>query len=144
MVNISVVELLSKHGLKITPQRIAILDVILNHKEHPTAETICSLLKSNHPNISTGTIYKTLDTFTSKGIIMKVYSESETIRYDPVTEKHHHLYNIDTGRIEDYYDSNLNELINNYLKKKNIPNFNIEDFKLQILGKFTDKKNKNK
>jgi Fur family peroxide stress response transcriptional regulator len=142
MVNKSAVELLTQHGLKITPQRIAILDVILKNKKHPTAETICNSLRSKHPNISASTVYKTLDTLTSKGIIKKVYSETETVRYDPVTEKHHHLYSIDTGRIEDYHDSNLNELIGNYFKKRKIPNFKIEDFKLQIIGKFTDKKQK--
>jgi len=142
MVNKSAVELLSRHELKITPQRIAILDVILKNKKHPTADTICNSVKSNHPNISTSTIYKTLDTLTSKGIIKKIYSETETVRYDPVTENHHHLYSIDSGRIEDYHDSNLIDLIDNYLNNRNIPNFKVEDFKLQIIGKFTDKKQK--
>jgi Fur family peroxide stress response transcriptional regulator len=138
MVNKSALELLAKHGLKITPQRIAILDVILSLKDHPSAETICNYLRLNYPNISISTIYKTLETLSSKGIIKKVYSETDTMRYDAVIENHHHLYCIDTERIEDYYDDNLNKLLNNYLKKKRIPNFTIEDFKLQIIGKFID------
>ncbi|MBW6501747.1 MAG: transcriptional repressor [Bacteroidales bacterium] len=131
--------ILTKHGLKVTPQRIAILEVILNLKEHPTAETICNHLRPGYPNLSIATIYKTLDTFAKKGIIRKVLSETDTMRYDGVAEKHHHLYSTDSGRIEDYYDEDLNKVIENYLKRKRIPNFTIEDFKLQLFGKFTDK-----
>ncbi len=142
MSNNSAIVILTKHGLKITPQRIAILDVILNLKEHPTAETICNYLRPGYPNLSIATIYKTLDTFAQKGIIRKVLSETDTMRYDGVAEKHHHLYNTGSGRIEDYYDEGLNKIVENYLKNKKIPNFTIEDFKLQIFGKFRDNGNK--
>lgn len=139
MVNKSVVKILAKHGLKITPQRIAILEVIINLQNHPSADTVCDYLRLNYPHISLGTIYKTLDTFESKGIINKVLSETDTMRYDGVITKHHHLYCIDSERIEDYYDNSLNKLLNNYLKKKKIPDFTFEDFKLQIIGRFNDK-----
>ena len=60
------------------------------------------------------------------------------MRYDAIIEKHHHLYCSESDRIEDFYDDELNEIIDNYLKNKKIPNFKIEDIKLQIVGKFTD------
>ncbi|MCJ7449002.1 MAG: transcriptional repressor [Bacteroidales bacterium] len=139
MVNRSVVKILAKHGMKITPQRIAILDVIINLQNHPTADTICDYLRLSYPHISIGTVYKTLDTFESKGIINKVYSETDTMRYDGVITQHHHLYCIDSERIDDYYDDGLNKLLNDYLKKKKIPDFIVEDFKLQIIGRFNEK-----
>jgi Fur family transcriptional regulator, peroxide stress response regulator len=63
------------------------------------------------------------------------------MRYDYVKEKHHHLYCAESERIEDYYDKELDKLLENYLKKKTIPNFKIKDIKLQIVGNFTDKTN---
>jgi len=139
MVNKSVVKILAKYGMKITPQRIAILEVIINLQNHPTADTVCDYLRLNYPHISLGTIYKTLDTFESKGIIKKVYSGTDTMRYDGVITQHHHLYCIDSERIEDYYDDDLNKLLSKYLKKKKIPDFTVEDFKLQIIGRFNEK-----
>lgn len=61
------------------------------------------------------------------------------MRYDAVNEKHHHLYCSQSDRIEDYYDEELNHLLEKYLKNKNIKNFKIEDFKLQLIGTFSNK-----
>ncbi|MGI6337907.1 MAG: Fur family transcriptional regulator [Bacteroidales bacterium] len=138
MVNKSTIKLLSEHGLKITPQRIAILDVIMALNCHPTADVICDHLRINHPHISIGTIYKTLDAFLSKGIIEKVLTESDTARYDRVHDKHHHLYCAETERVEDYFDDHLYQMVNDYLRKKRIKNFKMKDFKIQITGKFSD------
>jgi len=125
-------------GLKVTPQRIEVLDAVGNLKNHPTAENIIEFIKVNHPNIATGTIYKALMTFVKKGIIKKVQTENDIMRYDAVHERHHHLYCIDSERIEDFFDENLDKMIDDYLKKKKIPDFKIEDIKLQIIGRFTD------
>ena len=138
MVNKSTIKLLSEHGLKITPQRIAILDVIMALNCHPTADVICDHLRINHPHISIGTIYKTLDAFLSKGIIEKVLTESDTARYDRVHDKHHHLYCAETERVEDYFYDQLYQMVNDYLRKKRIKNFKMKDFKIQITGKFSD------
>lgn len=135
-----IITTLKNCGLKITPQRIAVFDAVINLNNHPTAENITEFIKDNHPNLATGTVYKTLDTLVECGIINKVKTDSDVMRYDAVIEKHHHLYSSKSDRIEDFYDNELNEILDNYLKNKNIPNFKIEDIKLQIVGRFTDKK----
>jgi len=40
-------------GLKITPQRIAVLEAVLKLRNHPTAENVIDFIKTNHPNIAT-------------------------------------------------------------------------------------------
>jgi Fur family peroxide stress response transcriptional regulator len=140
MANKSVIKILAKNDLKVTPQRIAILEVILTLNNHPDADIISEYLRLTHPNISRGTIYKTLEIFTKKGIIKKVPTTKESMRYDAIPERHHHLYCSESDRIEDFYDDELNKILEEYMKKKNIPNFKIEDMKLQILGKFKDNK----
>jgi Fur family peroxide stress response transcriptional regulator len=62
------------------------------------------------------------------------------MRYDAVMESHHHLYCSESDRIEDYKDNELNELLEKYFEKKKIPDFKIEDIKLQIIGKFIKNK----
>lgn len=135
-----IISSLKECGLKVTPQRIAVFDAVLNLKNHPTAEKVIEYIKINHPNIATGTVYKTLETLVKCDIIKKVKTDNDIMRYDAVREKHHHLYCSVSDRIEDFYDSELNDLIESYLKNKKIPDFKIEDIKLQIVGEFIDKK----
>jgi Fur family peroxide stress response transcriptional regulator len=137
-----------KHGidlkdsnLKVTPQRVAVLEALTNLKNHPTADKIKEYVVKNHPNIAVGTIYKTLDTFVEKGLVKKVKTEKDVMRYDAILENHHHLYCEDTERIEDFFDDELDSLIDKYFQKKKIPNFNVKDIKLQIIGTFNNKKN---
>jgi len=134
-----IIEALRACGLRVTPQRIAVYDAVINLNNHPAAENIIDYIKINHPNIATGTVYKTLETLVNCGIIKKVKTDIDVMRYDAVVERHHHLYCTDSERIEDYRDEALDELIDNYLRSKKIPNFKIEDIKLQIVGKFMDR-----
>jgi Fur family transcriptional regulator, peroxide stress response regulator len=131
-----IIEALKGCGLKVTPQRIAVFDAVISLNNHPTAEKVIDYIKSNHPNIATGTVYKTLETLGKCGIIKKVKTDSDVMRYDSIVERHHHLYCADSERIEDFRDEALDEIIDNYLRDKKIPNFKIEDIKLQIVGKF--------
>ena len=127
---------LTEKGLKVTPQRIAILEAIIKLNNHPTAENIIDYIRNNHPNISTATVYKVVDALIVNEIIRKVKTERDITRYDAVIDSHHHLYCSESDRIEDYIDKELNEMIEKYFKNKNIPGFKIEDVKLQIIGKF--------
>lgn len=130
---------LQEKRLKVTPQRIAILEAIFKLNNHPTAENIIDYIRKNHPNIATATVYKVLEVLTENELISKVKTDKDIMRYDAITEKHHHLYSVESDRIEDYFDTELNELIGNYFQKKGIPDFEIEDIKLQVIGKFKDK-----
>lgn len=135
-------QLLIEKGLKITPQRMAVLEAVLNLHNHPTAEEILNTIKKKHSNVAMGTVYNILDTLLEHQLIKKVKTDGDVMRYDAVAEDHHHLYCIKSDRIEDYFDQELDLLLESYFKKKNIPNFNIENIKLQIIGNFLDKKSK--
>ena len=129
---------LVEKGLKVTPQRIAILEAIFQLGNHPTADNIIDYIRKKHPNISTATVYKVLDAFVACGLINRVVTERNIMRYDAVMESHHHLYFSDSDKIEDYKDGDLNRLLEAYFEKNNIPGFKIEDLKLQIIGKQID------
>jgi len=127
---------LIEKGLKVTPQRIAILEAIVTLNNHPTAENMIDYIRKNHPNIATATVYKVLDALVANELIKKVKTERDVMRYDAIMESHHHLYCSESDRIEDFVDTELNEMIEKYFEKKKIPDFKIEDVKLQIIGKF--------
>lgn len=140
MANNTVIRILAENNLKITPQRTAVLEVVLSLDTHPTVEEIAQYLRLNYPHVPIGTVYKILEKFVELGIIEKVKTDDGLMRYDAVTENHHHLYSPDSKRIEDYYDDELHNILDNYLKMKKIPNFEVKDFRLQIIGTFKEKK----
>lgn len=131
-----IISKLSEKGLRVTPQRMAILEAINSLDNHPSAENIIAYIKENYPNISVGTVYKVLDSFVENKLLKKVKTESGTMRFDPLVNRHHHLYCEASDRIEDYKDDTLDELINDYFAKKGIKNFNIQNIQLHITGTF--------
>lgn len=135
---------LKNSNLKVTPQRMAVLEALDSLKNHPTADKIKEYVIKNHPNVAVGTIYKTLETFFEKGLVKKVKTEKDVMRYDAILKKHHHLYCEDTEQIEDFFDDKLTKMLEEYFKKREIPNFQVKDLKLQIIGTFINKKSLNK
>ena len=140
MANRTVIKILTENGLKVTPQRIAVLEVVLSLENHPDADRVIDYIRINFPHVSIGTVYKTLETFVKKGILKKVKTDNEVMRYDAIPDKHHHLYCAESDRIEDYYDDELIEIIENFLSKKKIPNFKVEDVRVQLIGRFLNEK----
>lgn len=131
------IERLKAAGLRVTPQRLLILKILLSKKNHPTAEQLISAVQSSNPHIAIGTIYNVLDILISKKIIRKISTDDNPYRYDAIMDTHHHLIEADSGQIVDYYDDTLTELILAYLDKAKIPNFKVEGFDFRLTGKFT-------
>jgi Fur family transcriptional regulator, peroxide stress response regulator len=134
--------ILLQNKLKITPQRVAVLEAVTELRNHPTTDFIIDFIKQNHPSIAIGTVYKILETYVEKGIVKRVKTDKDILHYDAILENHHHLYCSESDRIEDYYDKELDDILKDYFEKKNISGFKIEDVKLQINGKFRNKKQK--
>ncbi|MBS0010915.1 MAG: transcriptional repressor [Bacteroidales bacterium] len=134
-------KILRENDLKVTPQRIAVLEAMAQLNIHPTAEEIRDYVQKKYPGIAGGTIYKILDVLVDKGLVKRVMTGKDIMRYDGMLQRHHHLYCKDSEDIIDYFDRDLDSLLENYFRKRNIPGFSIEDIKLQISGRLTDSKN---
>lgn len=134
---------IAEKGLKVTPQRIRVLEVIEELEFHPTAENIIEHIRKTDPNISSGTVYKVLDALVSNGLIKKVKTEKDVMRYDGVLENHHHLYCIKCDYIEDYVNEKLDKVLSDFFKKNKIDNFVVEEIKVNISGNFIIHKNQN-
>jgi len=127
---------LKNKGLKVTPQRMAILEAIYKLNNHPTADNIAEYIRKIHPGIATGTIYKVLETLVENQLIKKVKTDRDIMRYDGHTGHHHHLYSLDSDRIEDYNDEELDKKLKDHFRKKGIPGFEIDEIKVKLNGRF--------
>jgi Fur family peroxide stress response transcriptional regulator len=119
-------------GLKATHQRLAILSIISQTHTHPTVEEVYDCIKKIIPTISLATVYKTLETFVSVGLVNKVPSSQGIFRYDFNSHPHHHIHIQSSGEIIDYVDPELNTLIINHLKSKNIADWKINQLYVHI------------
>jgi len=87
----NLVQMLRAHGIAVTPQRLAVLAVLQNSREHPTADHIYQEVRRQLPAISFNTVYKALEVLCLKGMAVKVNPLHEVARYDGTTAPHAHL-----------------------------------------------------
>ncbi|KPJ72658.1 hypothetical protein AMJ52_05650 [candidate division TA06 bacterium DG_78] len=92
-----------KHGLKITPQRVAIYKELISSQKHPSAIMIFRKIRNYFPNISLGTVNSTLLTYAKIGIAKVVESSGDPKRFDPQLEPHHHFRCMKCGKIVDFH-----------------------------------------
>ena len=94
-------ELLKKHNIAPSWQRIKILEFLANHKIHPTADMVYQSLAREIPTLSKTTVYNTLKVFTEKGILVALSLFENELRYEYNTEPHIHFKCIKCGEIYD-------------------------------------------
>lgn len=78
-------------GLKLTPQRIAIMQYLDGNTEHPPADVIYKSLTRKYPTMSMATVYNTLEVLTDRGYVRELTIEPQKKRFDPNTKHHNHL-----------------------------------------------------
>lgn len=87
------IDLFRQSGLKITPQRRAILELLAHENAHPSAEEIYQQITETMPDISLATVYNTLHELVALGALVEVQDLNENrLRYDTHTDSHHHLF----------------------------------------------------
>ena len=83
---------LKRAGLKLTPQRIAIVRELADDLSHPTAQALFERLRPAYPTMSFATVYSTLDVLVEQGLAGSLNADegSRAVRFDPNVEPHHH------------------------------------------------------
>lgn len=95
------IEMLRRHQINPTHQRIEIAYALFSRGEHLSADQILAIVNDRHSETSKATVYNTLNLFLEKQLIREVIVDPAKVFYDPNTTPHHHLYNIDTGALTD-------------------------------------------
>lgn len=83
---------LERSGLRTTPQRQHIYQVLLEKRDHPTAEEVFIRAKKGMPEISMATVYNCLDALVSCGLVRQVNQDREATRFCSNMQPHHHFY----------------------------------------------------
>lgn len=97
----TLVELLRRHAINPTHQRIEIAGAIFSRGEHLSADQVLAIVNERRSETSKATVYNTLNLFLEKKLIREVIVDPHKVFYDPNTERHHHVYNVDTGELTD-------------------------------------------
>ena len=92
---------LTDSGLRSTPHREVVYEVILAKRDHPTAEEVFDRVKTQVPTISLATVYNCLETLVQCGLIRQVNLERAPTRYCPNLSEHAHFHDETTGEIHD-------------------------------------------
>ena len=84
------VERLRKWSVRVTPQRLAIAEAVLNSTDHPTVQQIYERVRDHFPSMTLATIYSTLGVLEKSGVIQELPFEKMS-RYEPNMDPHVNL-----------------------------------------------------
>lgn len=127
---------LKKSGHKLTPQRQAIVDIIIsNVGKHLTVEEIYDMVKNRRPEIGLATVYRTVMLMHSEGIITRLDLKDGTARYELAREDehhtHHHLVCIRCAKVQEFMDDLLDPIEDEIGRRYN---FKVLDHSLKFYG----------
>ena len=103
-------EQLKTTGVRITPQRHAILDFLLESMTHPTADEIYRALEPKFPSMSVATVYINLKMFMESGMVRELTYGDSSSRFDANVSEHYHVICEQCGKIEDFMYPSLVEV----------------------------------
>jgi Fur family peroxide stress response transcriptional regulator len=89
-------------GQKLTPQRDAVFQVILNREDHPTASEIFEAARQRLPTISYATVYNSLRYLKEAGLVHEIKFGDSASRYDRETDRHDHAICNSCGKLVDF------------------------------------------
>ena len=130
MVEQELLKELRSEGFRITPQRVAIIDYILDTKSRPTAEDIHQSIQKSYPMTSLSTVYKTIELLKTKNVIRGT-GISEKTRFETVLPQSINLICTNCGRIETLKDSMVKDLESKVKRKSR---FEIHSQRIEFTG----------
>lgn len=92
---------LAQHGIKPSVQRMAVMEYLLTHRTHPTADEIYLALHPEMPTLSKTTVYNTLKLLTDKGAALQLTIDERNCCFDADTAPHAHFLCRDCGKVYD-------------------------------------------
>ena len=109
-------DILIKHGISPSFQRLKIYSYLMGTKSHPTAYTIFEKLKNEIPSLSKTTVYNVLKLLSEKGLVNEVKIEDHELRFDAEVREHGHFKCSVCGEVSDVF---LNQELMQLIEQKN-------------------------
>lgn len=118
-------------GVRITPQRHAILEYLINSMAHPTADEIYKALEGKFPNMSVATVYNNLRVFKDVGLVKELTYGDSSSRFDFTTHDHYHAICESCGKIVDFQYPGLDEVEQ---FASHVTGFKVSHHRLEVYG----------
>ena len=90
-----------KAGVRMTRQRRAVIEVLLQSYDHPTAAQIYERAKEKLPGISLATVYNCIESLAEQKLINQLHFDNGPCRFCPNVEPHGHVMDDETNRVID-------------------------------------------
>lgn len=122
---------LKTNGVRMTPQRHAILSYLLDTMTHPTADEIYRALEDRFPSMSVATVYNNLRVFIDAGLVREMTYGDASSRFDADMSEHYHAICDRCGKIADFEYPALHEVEDAARKQLN---FRVLGHRLEVHG----------
>lgn len=129
------VDTLKESGVRITPQRHAVLEYLLTSKTHPTADEIYKALEGQFPSMSVATVYNNLRVLREVGLIRELTYGDDSSRFDCNMTEHYHIMCKSCGKIVDFHYPSLDEVES--LAEK-VTGFDVSHHRMELYGTCED------
>ncbi|MBQ9175090.1 MAG: transcriptional repressor [Bacteroidales bacterium] len=125
--------LLKRHGLKATPQRIAVHEAMME-LGHASADMVTEHISSSgRTSVTVASVYNILSQLALLGIYHHRMSSNSKMYFDVTTSNHLHLYDTVNNVYRDIFDDDLLDLIQSRLGKRRFRGFKVDGIDIQIL-----------
>ena len=132
--------ILKKHGLKATPQRLAVHDAMMK-LGHASADMVTEHIKKEGvAKVTVASVYNILTNLALLGVYDHRMSSNNKMYFDVNTFKHMHLYDYENHVYKDVIDDELIALVEKHLGKRRFRGYKIEHIDIQLIGRPSRKK----
>ena len=119
-------------GIRMTGQRRLIIKVLENSKDHPDVETLFERSNKIDNSVSIATVYRTVKLLQNAGILEKLEFNDGRSRFEDAVRKHHdHLIDLDTGKVIEFIDEEIEHIQKKIAKKLG---YDLIGHKLELYG----------
>ena len=131
---------LKKHGLKATPQRLAVHEAMMK-LGHASADMVTDeIRKCGTTKVTVASVYNILSNLALLGIYDHRLSSNNKMYFDVNTFRHMHIYDCENHEFKDIIDDELANLIEKHLIRRKFKGYKIEDIDIQLIGRPTRRK----
>lgn len=124
---------LRSEGVRVTRQRLVILTVLREARDHPSADEILARAREQDPSVSQATVYRTLAMLEKSGVVLRNDFAGRGARYELVPREHHdHLIDLDTGEVVEFTSERIEQIQNEIATRLG---YDIEWHRLELYGR---------
>jgi len=122
---------LKESGVRITPQRHAVLEYLINSESHPTADEIYKVLEKKFPNMSVATVYNNLRVLRKIGLVRELTYGDESSRFDYNMTDHYHIICEECDKVVDFHYPPLDEVES---LAEQMTGFEVNNHRMELYG----------